>query len=185
PPGAAPPPPLRLLAAPTHAVDDKPGRLLNAIGASVGACLLFVAGQEHNWLAVVLFVPAVILLLALGRRLSPAGTLRAAHGLPAVIALRGLAASAFFGTEAFLPLVFSQQHALSPTWSGLAISVGALGWFSGSWYQGHYATMSRHALLRWGPTLMVIGVVTASLASFAWMPVAAAVLGWLLTGLGM
>ena len=89
------------------------------------------------------------------------GTLRAAHGLPAVIALRGLAASAFFGTEAFLPLVFSQQHALSPTWSGLAISVGALGWFSGSWYQGHYATMSRHALLRWGTTLMVIGVVTA------------------------
>lgn len=176
--------PLRSLASPTHAVDDKPGRLLNAIGASVGACLLFVAGQEHDWLAVVLFVPAV-LLLACGRRLLPAGTLRAAHGLPAVIALRGLAASAFFGTEAFLPLVFSQQHALSPTWSGLAISVGALGWFSGSWYQGHYATMSRHALLRWGTTLMVIGVVTASLASFAWMPVAAAVLGWLLTGLGM
>src|SRR6201991_1856851 len=58
--------PLRSLASPTHASDDKPGRLLSAFGASVGACLLFVAGQEHDWLAVVLFVPAVILLLACG-----------------------------------------------------------------------------------------------------------------------
>jgi MFS family permease len=32
---------------------------------------------------------------------------------------------------------------------------------------------------------MVIGVITASLATFPWMPVYAAVLGWLLTGLGM
>ena len=177
--------PMKSLAPPTHAQEDKPGHMANAIGASVGTCLLFVAGQEHGWLAFVLFVPAVALLIGCGHRLLPIGTLRAARGLPAVIALRGVAASAFFGAEAFLPLVFSQQHGLSPTWSGLAISVGAIGWFSGSWYQGHYATISRQALLSRGTALMVIGVITASLATFPWMPVSAAVLGWLLTGLGM
>jgi MFS family permease len=176
---------LRTLAPPTHIQEEKPGRMVNAIGASVGTCLLFVAGQEQGWLAVALFVPAVALLIGCGRRLLPVGTLRAARGLPAVIALRGVAASAFFGAEAFLPLVFSQQHGLSPTWSGLAISVGAIGWFSGSWYQGHYATISRQALLTRGTALIVIGVITASLATFPWMPVYAAVLGWLLTGLGM
>lgn len=177
--------PMKSLAPPRHVQEDKPGHMVNAIGASVGTCLLFVAGQEHGWLAAALFVPAVALLIGCGHRLLPVGTLRAARGLPAVIALRGVAASAFFGAEAFLPPVFSQQHGLSPTWSGLAISVGAIGWFSGSWYQGHYATISRHALLRRGTALMVIGVITASLATFAWMPVPAAVLGWLLTGLGM
>jgi MFS family permease len=176
---------LSSLAPPTHIQEEKPGRMANAIGASIGTCLLFVAGQEQGWLAVALFVPAVALLIGCGRQLLPAGTLRAARGLPAVIALRGVAASAFFGAEAFLPLVFSQQHGLSPTWSGLGISVGAIGWFSGSWYQGHYATISRLALLTRGTALMVIGVITASLATFAWMPVYAAVLGWLLTGIGM
>ena len=32
---------------------------------------------------------------------------------------------------------------------------------------------------------MAIGVVVASMSTFAWMPVAASVAGWLLTGLGM
>lgn len=176
---------LNSLAAPTHVQEDKPGRMVNAIGAAVGTCLLFIAGQERGWAAVVSFISAVTILFVCGHRLLPAGTLRAARGLPAVIALRGVAASAFFGAEAFLPLVFSTQHGLSPTWSGLAISVGAIGWFSGSWYQGHYATISRQALLTRGTALMVLGVVTASLATFPWMPVYAAVLGWLLTGLGM
>jgi MFS family permease len=70
-------------------------------------------------------------------------------------------------------------------WSGLAISVGAIGWFSGSWYQGHYAKISRQALLTRGTALMVIGSIVASLGIFEWMPVPAAVFGWLITGLGM
>src|ERR1700754_543512 len=78
--------PMKSLAPPTHAQEDKPGHMINAIGASLGTCLLFVAGQEHGWLAVALFVPAVALLIGCGHRLLPVGTLRAARGLPAVIA---------------------------------------------------------------------------------------------------
>jgi MFS family permease len=160
-------------------------RMANAIGAALGVCLLFVAGQERGWLAAGLFLPAIVLLVACGKRLLPAGTLAAARGLPAVIALRGVAASAFFGTEAFLPLAFSREHGLSPMWAGVAISVGAIGWFSGSWYQGHYAKVSRQTLLRRGTAMMVVGAVAASMSTFAWMPVVASVAGWLLTGLGM
>ncbi|MET4677585.1 MFS family permease [Luteibacter sp. PvP120] len=176
---------LRSLPAPSGKAPDAATRLPDAIGASLGVCLLFAAGQERGILAATLLLPSLALLLFCGRRLLPAGTLRAARGLPAVIALRGIAASAFFGAEAFLPLVFTQQHGLSPTWSGLAISVGAIGWFSGSWYQGHYATISRLQLLTRGTALMVLGVGIVSCAVFAWMPVPAAVAGWLLTGLGM
>ncbi|WP_448097141.1 MFS transporter [Luteibacter yeojuensis] len=176
---------LRSLGKPSGIAGEAPGRMMNAVGASLGVCLLFVAGQEHGWLAAALFAPAIALLYFCGRRLLPPGTLRGAHGLPAVVALRGVAASAFFGTEAFLPLAFSSEHGLSPMWAGIAISVGAIGWFSGSWYQGHYAKISRQALLNRGTVLMVIGVIVASLSTFAWMPVIASVMGWLLTGLGM
>ncbi|MDR6935180.1 MFS family permease [Luteibacter sp. 3190] len=176
---------LRSLASPEGADADAPGRMAYSIGAAVGACLLFVAGQEQGWKVAAILLPALVLLLYCGRRLLPAGTLRAARGLPAVVALRGVAASAFFGTEAFLPLAFSTQHGLSPMWAGVAISVGAIGWFSGSWYQGHYAKVSRRTLLVRGTALMVIGSTIAALCTFAWMPVIASVAGWLLTGLGM
>jgi MFS family permease len=176
---------LRSLGKPSGVASDAPGRMMNAVGASLGVCLLFVAGQERGWFAAALFAPAIVLLYACGRRLLPPGTLRGARGLPAVVALRGVAASAFFGTEAFLPLAFSSEHGLSPMWAGIAISVGAIGWFSGSWYQGHYAKISRQALLNRGTILMVVGVLVASLSTFAWMPVIASVAGWLLTGLGM
>jgi MFS family permease len=176
---------LRSLPPPSGTASDATGRMANAVGASIGACLLFVGGQEHGPVGAALLAGALALLFFCGRRLLPPGTLRAARGLPAVVALRGVAASAFFGAEAFLPLVFSQQHGLSPMWSGLAISGGAIGWFSGSWYQGHYAKISRQALLRRGTTLLVIGTVIASLGLFVWMPVAAAFAGWVLAGLGM
>ncbi|UPG84545.1 MFS transporter [Luteibacter aegosomatis] len=176
---------LRTIEKPAAAPADQPGRMRHAVGASVGACLLFVAGQESGWLATALFLPAVALLVGCGRRLLPRGTLVAARGLPAVIALRGVAASAFFGTEAFLPLMFSHEHGMTPMWAGLAISGGALGWFSGSWYQGHYATISRQALLNRGTALMSIGTMLAAMGTFHWMPVAASIAGWMLTGLGM
>ncbi|WP_246058622.1 MFS transporter [Luteibacter pinisoli] len=176
---------LRALDPPAGHVSDQPGRMLNAIGASIGACTLFFAGQEHGWRGAVLLIPAVGALISCGRRLLPPGTLRAARGLPAVIGLRGLVASAFFGAEAFLPLAFSRQHGLSPMWSGVAISVGAVGWFSGSWYQGHLARISRQALLNRGTGLMAIGTVVTGLATFAAVPVPVAVLGWLVTGLGI
>lgn len=177
---------LRSLGKPTgKAGIDTRRRMARAVGAALGVCLLFVAGQEHGWLAAAMLAPALVLLLTCGRRLLPAGTLRAARGLPAVIALRGVAASAFFGTEAFLPLAFAREHGLSPMWSGIGISVGAIGWFSGSWYQGHYAKVSRQTLIRRGTAMMVVGVVVASLSTFAWMPVSASVAGWLMTGLGM
>ncbi|MBB3227090.1 MFS family permease [Luteibacter sp. Sphag1AF] len=156
-----------------------------AFGAAVGVCLVFIAGQQQGWVAAAVLVPAVALLGGCARSMLPAGTLRAARGLPSVILLRGLAASAFFGCEAFLPLLLSREHGLSPLWSGMALSAGALGWFSGSWYQGHYATMSREALLKLGTGALTVGVAVTASAAWPVVPVAVSIAGWALTGLGM
>jgi MFS family permease len=157
-----------------------------AVGASLGALLLYVGGQQVGWQAAALLVPALVLLAVCSWRLLPAGTLRLRPGLPSVIALRGIAASAFFGCEAFLPLLLQRERGLTPLLAGVALSLGALGWFSGSWFQGHQRHgWSRRQLLHAGALLMCGGIIATSLAIQPGVPLWLALAGWTLTGLGM
>ncbi|MCI2261408.1 MFS transporter [Xanthomonas indica] len=157
-----------------------------SLGAAAGVCLLYLGGQQRGLWAALLLPSALALLGLCTWRLLPAGTLRAARGLPSVIALRGIAGSAFFGCEAFLPLLLSRERGLSPVWAGVALSAGALGWFAGSWYQGHYGRdATRLQRLRLGCTLMALGIAATTLALLPAVPAVLAIGGWTATGLGM
>ncbi|SEL66005.1 Predicted arabinose efflux permease, MFS family [Pseudoxanthomonas sp. GM95] len=166
---------------------NKPGQSAHwAIGAAVGVCALYLGAHQQGPGAALTVLPALALLLASTWRLLPRGTLRGVRGLPSVIGLRGMAAAAFFGSEAFLPLVLSREHGLSPSWAGAALSVGALGWFFGSWYQGHRpAGADRQAIVRRGCALLGLGVAATATVMWPAMPVAVPVIGWACTGLGM
>lgn len=118
------------------------------------------------------------------------------RGLPSVIALRGTVSAAFFGTELFIPLLLSRQYGLSPVWAGAVLTIGALGWCSGSWYQGNTTRRwPRAQFLRVGMSLILVGIVllgavTALLKwnSPAWGAAAmicGALLSWVITGAGM
>ncbi|MNT36236.1 major facilitator superfamily transporter [compost metagenome] len=103
-----------------------------------------------------------------------------------MIALRGITASAFFGCEAFLPLLLQRERGLSPLLAGVALSLGALGWFSGSWLQGHQQRgWSRRQLLQSGALMMCAGILVTALALQPGVPLWLALAGWTLTGLGM
>lgn len=157
-----------------------------ACGAAAGICLLYLGGQLHGLPAVAVLLPAAVLALASTHRLLPPGTLRAARGLPSVIALRGLVCAAFFGAEAFLPLLLSRERGLSPTLAGLALTAGALGWSTASWYQGHRRNgWSRHRFLRVGTSCVCIGLALSASAISTRVPTAMAVVGWVVAGLGM
>lgn len=157
-----------------------------AIGAAAGALLLYIGGQQQGWTALALLAPALALLALCSWKLLPTGTLRLRRGLPSVIALRGIAASAFFGCEAFLPLLLQRERGLSPLLAGVALSLGALGWFSGSWLQGHQQRgWTRQQLLVTGALLMCVGIVATSLAIQPATPLWFALAGWSLTGFGM
>jgi len=157
-----------------------------AIGAALATCLLYLGGQLHGALSLAVMLPAAVGVLLCAQRLLPAGTLRGGRGLPSVIALRGLACSAFFATEAFLPLLLSRERGLSPSWAGIALSIGALGWFAGSWYQGHSRSgWSRHRFLRTGTRAMCAGLLLTFGLVWPALPIPVAIAGWALTGLGM
>jgi MFS family permease len=129
-------------------------------------------------LGVATLVPAVRVLL-------PRGTVRARRGLPTVVALRGLAAGAFFAVDALVPLTLTVVHGLGPTAAALPLTLGALGWSSASWWQGRHPRARRHRLIAVG----MVGIATAAAAmavvSQPWAPVGLAYGAWVVGGAGM
>ncbi|MBD8635748.1 MFS transporter [Stenotrophomonas sp. CFBP 13725] len=157
-----------------------------AVGAALAALLLYLGGQQQGITALALMTSALVGLVVCSRHLLPTGTLALRRGLPSVIALRGIAASAFFAAEAFLPLLLQRERDLSPLWAGAALSMGALGWFSGSWLQGHQRFgWTRAHLVQAGSWMMGGGLLLTSLTLQQGVPLLLALAGWSLTGLGM
>jgi MFS family permease len=162
------------------------GRLPLAAAAAVGAGVLQAAGLRRDAVAIGLAVIALALLVPSIPRLLPAGTLRLRRGLPTVIAMRGILAGGFFGAEAFLPLMLVDQRGLSATLAGLALTGGALGWASGSWYQGRPSmTIPRHLLLRIGSGLVAFGIGAAGLVLLPAIPAFVAATAWTIGAVGM
>jgi MFS family permease len=184
-----------VLALPQVAAHDGPppggptlrrGRLWLAAATAVGMGVLQAAGLRRDGLALVLVAVALALLVPSVPRLLPAGTLRLRRGLPTVVAMRGILAGAFFGAEAFLPLMLVDQRGLSATLAGLALTGGALGWATGSWYQGRPGmTVPRHLLLRIGCATVAVGIAGAGLVLLPVVPAYVAALAWTVGAVGM
>lgn len=160
-------------------------RLAWAIGAAASVLLLHFAGQHRGVLTVPMLALAAVGVLVCGWQLLPTGTLRGGRGLPTVIALRGIAAAAFFGTEVFLPLMLTREHDLSPAWAGASLTIGALGWSAGAWWRGRMLDPSPHCVLRRALLMLAVGIALTAAGAWPLVPVAVPVLGWVLAGLGM
>lgn len=156
-----------------------------AVGAAVGAVGLQEAGHLPAGAGVVVAVIAAAVVGVSVVRLLPVGTVRARAGLPAVVALRGLASAAFVAGEAFLPLLLSRERGLPPALAGLILTVAALTWATGSWVQGRDAAPARPTLLRAGTTSIALGILGATSLLVPAVPLAVGVAGWALVGLGM
>jgi len=191
-------PRLRHLRAPAPATGapsrPRPGALPAAVGAAVGAGALQYAGQEllslPRSVTVGLAVAGGLLLGACVLRLLPPGSLRLVRGLPTIVVMRGVFSGAFFGAEAFIPLMLVEQRGLATTVAGASLTGGALTWSFGAWYQGRPGLrLPRATLVAAGSGLVAVGilVVTGALLPAVPEPLAALVAagGWLVAGLGM
>ncbi|GAA4229877.1 MFS transporter [Streptosporangium album] len=158
-------------------------RLGWAVLTAVGAALMQYGGAARG-AGLILLLAGLAVLAASLPRLLPAGTLSAARGLPSVITLRGIAAGAAIGGEAFLPLMLNEERGLSLTMAGLTLTGGALSWSFGSWVVGR-RRFDRVLVLRAGSVLIASGLALMGLTVFAVVPVATAFLGEIVLGLGM
>ncbi len=172
----------------------RPGRVRLAAAMALGAALLQWAGlqaEAARWVfaAVVLVVGLVFVVMA-ARRLFPPGTLRLARGLPSVIAFRGVTAGGFFGCQAYVPLMLVEHRGATPTQAGLAVACTAIGWSTGSWWQGRPTLrMARTELVRRGAFVTTFGVIITGASAITTdavvVPAWTAGVGLLIGGLGM
>jgi MFS family permease len=168
--------------------EEAAGRRSNApwaLLAGAGIAALQYATQRLDVVAVALAVVGAVALAAGLRRLLPRGTARARPGIPAVVACRGLAAGAFFGMDALLPFVLTEQHGWSASTAGLPLTAGAVGWVVAAQLQGRRADVPRQRVLRAGFVLLALGLATTATVAVPGFGGWPAYLSWFVAGVGM
>lgn len=161
-------------------------RVLLAVAVAGAVVALNLAGGVDGALKVALVGAALVAAALAVRPLLPPGTLRAAPGLPAVVATRGLISATFFACEVFLPYLLQEQYDVGVSRSGLVLTAATLGWAAASHVQGRLGDRLPDATaLRVGAAVEVTGVTTVVLAVALGLPPAVVVAGWFLTATGM
>jgi MFS family permease len=168
------------------------GRVLTALRLTAGVALVLFAADVPLPLALAVGVLGLVLALPALAALLPEGALAACPGLPAAVALRGLLAFGFFGTEALIPLGLTTQRSVAPSLVGLALTAGALAWVLGSWVQDRAEARSSSSLgaraIRATGGLLLIAAGIAGVAitlSLPSLPGELVVAAWALSGMGM
>jgi MFS family permease len=157
--------------------------VLTAVGVAV---LLSALGSHAPMVRLIGGAVGAILTFFGVLALTPAGTVLAKPGLPAVIATRGLLTFAFFGADAFVTLGLSQGRSTSVLFAGIVLSSASFTWTAGSWLQARLAgSWSHRRLVTTGLScilLAIIGfglIILTDIAAWVALPV------WLLAGFGM
>ena len=162
-------------------------RLVEATRVAAGAALVVAGLTADRWA----LVPALVIgaFVAVGplRRLTPAGTLHAAVGLPAVIASRGVLTFAFFATDAFVPFAVTTGRGASTLVASVAVTLGTVAWTGASWVQQRFISRTGEAwFVRTGYVILASGIAVVAVAAIPdRLPVWAIHVGAVIAGFGM
>ena len=162
-------------------------RVVSAVTLAIGSGLVLtgIGLSDPRW-ALPLIGAGLALAIPAMRRLLPAGTLRAAPGMPATIAAMGLLNLAFFGVDAFVPLGLVEVRGASVAFAGLALSAATVTWTAGAWVQARTAArISRRLMARIGFAVLGASFVITAAVLFPQAPLWLGVVGWGVAGLGM
>lgn len=154
---------------------------------TAGGSLLGRSGPVRA-LGIVLVVAGLAATAPAVRAVLPAGTLRLARGIPALVALRGLVSAAFGTAGSLLPLMLTTVHHLGPAAAGASLTVTGLCWAAGSQLHGLDAVQRRVGAVRRlqvGFALITVGIVGPALTSLALLPVVPGLVLWGVAGIGM
>ncbi len=164
-----------------------PGRMTQAALYTVGASMLATGlAIDYPPAAVVLVAGGAAIGLSALRHYLPAGTLRIRPGLPAAVAMMGIATLPFFGAETFLPLLLVDVRGQAPVVAGISLTAASITWTLGAWLQERRGERwGRRRAVRLGVVLTIVGVAGILAAVWSQARAVVATLGWSIGGLGM
>ena len=156
--------------------------VLAAAGA-LGVSLAKELDEPWRW---VVAAAAIVLATVAVRPLLPAGTLRAARGMPATVLMRAVVAGAFFGSEIYLPYLLIDRYEFSPSLAGVVLTGAGLSWAAASWVQGRLGDrLSNTDAVRVGTGVLAVALVTVLAVSAFSLAPAVAFVAWTAAGAGM
>ncbi len=131
-------------------------------------------------------VVGLALLLPGFRRLTPAGTLRAAEGVPAAVLLRGAMTFSFFAADGYVALLLQTWRGTSPVLTGVVFTVTTIAWSAATWFQAR--RIDRWGVVRFtrlGFVLVLVGALISIPAVMPGVPPEILIVTWALPGMGM
>lgn len=166
---------------------DARQRVLTAIALAAGSGLVLAAlAQQDPVRALLLGVPGLAIGVPSLRRLMPPGVLRAAPGLPAVIATLTLLNVALVGVDAFIPLALVDVRGLSLIVASLTLTAISITWTMGSWLQARLSPSGRRRpLVLSGLAVVTGGVLLMTALLYPRLDAHLAPLFWGVAGLGI
>jgi MFS family permease len=178
-------PPLAALGPPPNPVPRK-GQVLTATLLALGAGLVLGGWTSGD---PVVGLPASAAGIAIAWKpfvsLMPRGVIRARHGLPAAVAGMAVLNFAFFGADAFVPLMLTDVRGQTTIVAGLVITVATLTWTSGTWVMERAGErLGRDRLIRSGVLLVAAGILLV-IPVVGSAPVALAAVAWAVGGFGI
>ena len=153
-------------------------RVAWAVLAAASALTLSLSKELPDPWQWVVAIASIALVAVAARPLMPAGTLRAARGMPATVLLRLIVAGAFFGSEIYLPYLLIERYEFSPSLTGAGVT-----WAAGSWLQGRLGDrMSNTQAVQLGASVLTAALVVVLLVSAFTLAPAIAFIAWTIAG---
>lgn len=120
------------------------------------------------------------------RPLLPEGTLKVRGRAPAAIAGMGVLNFAFFGVDAYVPLLLTHVRGESVLVAGLALTAGSIAWTAGAWTQERISSPARrHHVIRVGLALVATGIGLMATLLLNATPAVVAGGAWMVAGFGI
>ncbi len=143
-------PALRQLEPHVEGTETPRSRLWWAVAGAVAVLAVELLGSTTGVTALGALAAVALVWVALGRLLPP-GSRRAARGLPAVVATRGLLSAVFFCAEAYIVYALQEHWGLSPGRAGIALTCVGIVWAAASQVQSRLGERVSH------PRAMLVG----------------------------
>ena len=169
-------------ATPDHRRSLIPMSILLALGAGIA---LTGPTLGNAPLAIPFIIVGLLMAAVPLKRLLPPGTLLARRGLPAAVAGTAILNFAFFGADAFIPLMLTEVRGQTTVVAGIVITITTLTWTAGSWVMerlGH--RVGRARLIRIGMILIILGalmIIPVTGSAPLWL----AAVAWAIAGAGI
>jgi MFS family permease len=161
--------------------------MLLAAAVALGLALIQWAGQRLD-LWSMLWAAAGLAAIVFGLPpLMPKTIDWTGRGIAGVVGARLFSAGAFFGAQSFLTLMLVEARGLDPVFTGVILTIGAIGWMAGALVQSQsWVPWRRDQMIIIGVSGITAGVALLAVAAFlpdSWLGLV--MIAWIVAGFGM